>query len=403
MRGLSVNIVKVILLCFLASLPIAAQSNDADAHLHADGGYESSLLDVVAAIEQRDLGLALRLVDQHLLEYPKSREGHFLRADILQAKSGPLTKVGNHGLIKPERLKGFKHQIQNRIQHAGSIAEKKHTHFPSNLISIGEHEHIIVADMTYGRLYLYHNDNGQPKLLRDYYMSIGSQGYGKEVEGDNRTPVGVYEVNRYIEGQALPDLYGKGAFPVNYPNRYDRYLKRTGYGIWLHGTPSSTYARSPWSSEGCFVLSNDDLLDIGQYISVENRTPVILSDSIEWLSEEALQAQREVYFEVIDAWKQDWENLDVRAYLSHYATDDFNLGDGSYKSWAQRKLNVNAQKTFIQVDLRYDSLFVYPGRDDMFVVKYRQRYLSNNYAGETDKEQYWQRNAQGKWQIIFEG
>ena len=39
----------------------------------------------------------------------------------------------------------------------------------------------------------------------------------------------------------------------------------------------------------------------------------------------------------------------------------------------------------------------------MFVIKYKQRYLSNNYSGETDKEQYWQRNEDGEWKIIYEG
>ena len=408
MLGLRLKTIKTALLCLFLPFVMMAEPSRSNDHKqvhadHANGGYEASLLSVVGAIEAQDLVTALRLVDQHLAKYPKSREGHFMRADILQAQSAPLTQIGNHELIKSDRLKGFKHQMQNRIKHSGIDAEKKHGYFPASLIAIGQHEHIIVADLTDGRLYLYRNNDGQPELLRDYYMSIGSQGYGKEVEGDNRTPVGVYEINRYIEGKALPDLYGKGAFPVNYPNRYDRYLKRTGYGIWLHGTPSTTYARSPWSSEGCFVLSNDDLLDIGQYISVKDRTPVILTDSIDWLTAEQLQTNREMYFNVIEAWKRDWENLDVEAYLNHYSSNDFNFGAGDFKSWAQRKRSINDNKTFIQLDLSFDSLFVYPGREDMFVVKYRQRYLSNNYAGETDKEQYWKRNAEGKWQIIYEG
>ena len=375
-------------------------------HLHAENansGYESSLLNVLSAIDERNLSTALILVNSHLVKFPESREGHFLRADILKAQSGALAKLGDSPLVDSENLVKFRHQLQNRLKHSGVVADISHTHFPSNLISIGEHKHVIVADMTNGRLYLYKNDQGQPVLLRDYYMSIGSAGFGKEVEGDNRTPVGVYQINRYIEGKALPDLYGKGAFPVDYPNRYDRFLKRTGYGIWLHGTPSSTYARSPWSSEGCFVLSNDDLLDIGKYISAKERTPVILSDSIEWLSNDELAAKKADYLAVIEKWKADWESLDVPAYLDHYEKEDFNFGAGDYKKWSKRKQTVNANKTFVQLDLDLQSLFIYPGDKDMFVVKYKQRYLSNNYSGETDKEQYWQRNKKGEWKIIYEG
>lgn len=369
---------------------------------HANRGYESGLLSVIEAVESQDLATALMRVDVHLREFPKSREGHLLRADILQTMSGRFSDIGRHELVSPDRVTEFKHQLKNRLKHALTEKDNTHSMFPSNLIETGQHKHVLVADLSSGRLYLYQTVNGLPKLLRDYYMSIGSAGFGKEVEGDNRTPVGVYEVNRYIEGKALPDLYGKGAFPVNYPNRYDRSLKRTGYGIWLHGTPSTTYARSPWSSEGCFVLSNDDLLDIGRYISVEDRTPVILSDSIEWLSFEQLQAKKALYLKVIDEWKNDWERLDVSAYIAHYSVENFNLGRDNYAKWAQRKRRVNAKKTFVQLDIELTSLLVYPGDKDMFVVTYRQRYLSNNYSGETEKEQYWQRDSNGQWKIIYE-
>jgi len=268
---------------------------------------------------------------------------------------------------------------------------------------MGQHEHVIVTDMVGGRLYLYKNDNGHPKLIRDYYLTVGADGYGKQVEGDNKTPVGVYSINRYIDGDELPDLYGGGAFPVNYPNRFDRYRKRTGYGIWLHGTPSDTYARSPWASEGCFVLSNDDLEDISQYLSVEKRTPVILSDSIEWITSSELSAIKQQAMTVLDAWKADWESLNTEAYLSHYSRDNFNFGSKHYQRWASRKKETNSRKTFVQIDLELQSLFMYPGETDMFVVKYKQRYLSNNYAGQSQKEQYWKRDDAGRWKIIYEG
>jgi len=212
-----------------------------------------------------------------------------LRADALTALTGQLNSIADKAQLPEASVAGLTHQIRNRSKHRSDHELFAHQRIPSSLLVIGDHPYVVVTDMSQGRLYLYQNINGEPKLVRDYYMSVGSEGYGKQVEGDNKTPIGIYAINRYIEGPALPDLYGKGAFPVDYPNRYDRYLKRTGYGIWLHGTPSDTYARSPWASEGCFVLSNDDLLDIGKYVSAEKRTPVILSDTIEWLTPEQLK------------------------------------------------------------------------------------------------------------------
>jgi len=390
--------------CVMWSLTgLAASEQDAKLHSHvANDRYELAVLSIVDAIQSGDLEESLRKANAHIAEFPKSRVGHLLRADILQGMSGDLSAPAANSNLPEEAVTGLKHQIHNRWNHINKHQDRVHSRFPASLLHMGRHQHVLVADLPEGRLYLYKNNNGYPELVHDYYMTLGSAGFGKELEGDNRTPVGLYEINRYIEGKALPDLYGKGAFPVNYPNRYDRYLRRTGYGIWLHGTPSDTYARSPWSSEGCFVISNDDLLDIGQYISVDERTPVILSDEIEWLDRAALEVRRNDFLAILDQWVVDWESLDIDAMIEHYAKSDFNFGEGDYEQWMQRKRQVNDSKTFVQIDLDIESLFTYPGVENMVVVKFKQRYLSNNYSAESIKEQYWQQGANGGWKIVYE-
>ena len=371
--------------------------------LKSNESYEPAIIKVLDKLKIGDLTAALNLVDEHLKLHPKSRIAHLVRADILKAHTNAVYSIGDGSALPEKELFGLRDQLKNRWQHNKHQDSIAHSNLPSALVHIGEHPHVLVADMENGRLYVYENSDGQPELIRDYYMSVGSAGYGKQVEGDNKTPVGVYHVNRYIEGKRLPDLYGKGAFPVNYPNRYDRFLKRTGYGIWLHGTPSTTYARSPWTSEGCFVLSNDDLLDIAQYVSADARTPVILSDKVEWISRNELDQRREDLMSVVDGWRRDWESLNNDAYLSHYSTDKLNFGATSFSKWARTKRKLNASKTFVQVDLDVEEMFVYPGEDDMFVVSFTQSYLSNNYQGQVRKKQYWKRDQSGSWKIIYEG
>lgn len=394
--------------CFIASSGSLSHANESTSEpgvIHAyaaNSEYESTVLAILGLVKSGDLHKALQSANAHLEEFPKSQVGYLLRADILYAMSGQLSGVGAGSNLPDTVLRGLTHQIKNRWRH-DVRGDQAHELFPSSLVHIGSHPYVMVADMSEGRLYLYRNNAGQPELVRDYYLTVGSAGFGKEVEGDNKTPIGVYAINSYIEGAALPDLYGKGAFPVDYPNRYDRFRDRTGYGIWLHGTPSDTYARSPWASEGCFVLSNDDLLDIGQYISAEARTPVILSDAVDWITVSQLNEKKIEYLALLDHWKSDWESLDTKAYIEHYATESFNFGQHNYNAWAERKYRVSAQKTFVQVDLDVESLFVYPGENDMFVVRFRQRYLSNNYSGEVTKEQYWRRSVDGDWRIIYEG
>lgn len=369
----------------------------------ANGDYEAQLLDVIGALQRGQLEAALKQVDAHLMTFPKSRVGHFLRAEVLMAMSGDTALFGARASMPEDVLRGLVHQVENRWQHRPEKVQALHAKIPAGLVLMGKHQHVLVADLTAGRLYVYANNGGRPELVRDYYLTMGSQGFGKQIEGDNKTPIGVYRVTRHIEGKALPDLYGKGAFPVDYPNVYDRYLKRTGYGIWLHGTPSDTYARAPWSSEGCFVLSNDDWLDIAQFVDVSTHTPVLLSEQITWLDQDRAQAQQKDLLDVLARWEKDWESIDTDALIAHYSAEKFNLGRGNFTQWAARKKQVNRDKTEIELELDIQSLFLYPGEDAMFEVTFTQHYTSNNFSNTSDKRQLWQKNSEGRWQIIYEG
>jgi len=114
--------------------------------------------------------------------------------------------------------------------------------------------------------------------MTDYYVSQGRYGVNKAKEGDQRTPLGVYYVNARIPGPKLPDFYGTGALPINYPNEWDKRNGRSGSGIWLHGTPSDNFSRPPLSSDGCVVLANPDLQSL--YATAEvGKTVVVISDT----------------------------------------------------------------------------------------------------------------------------
>lgn len=103
---------------------------------------------------------------------------------------------------------------------------------------------VVVVDLNASRMYLFENLDGAPQLKRSFYVSIGKNGAAKRREGDQRTPVGGYFVTARIEGETLPDFYGPGALAVNDPNEWDLRAQRTGYGIWIRGVPSDTFARA---------------------------------------------------------------------------------------------------------------------------------------------------------------
>jgi len=141
---------------------------------------------------------------------------------------------------------------------------------PASLIDVApRYRHVMIAELSSGKLFIYERlANGRFLLLETMRTSIGLQGYGKDVEGDNKTPVGVYRIISHLTPEQLDDFYGHAAYPLNYPNVWDRLNNRTGYGIWLHAEPIGLKekTRPLLDSNGCVVLSNNDIDKIKQYI-----------------------------------------------------------------------------------------------------------------------------------------
>lgn len=264
------------------------------------------------------------------------------------------------------------------------------------------YQHLVVVDLPHARLYVMENQDGMPRLLEHHYAAIGRAGFGKQVSGDLRTPVGLYHITHWIDDAALPELYGAGALPLDYPNAWDRYRNRTGHGIWLHGVPRDTYSRPPRSSEGCVTMANADLETLRRYIRF-GQTPVILSDALEWVPPQAQASLRAALTARIEAWRAKWSARDTDAYLAFYA-DDFSAEGMSRAAFAEHKRRVNASKTFIDLRISDLALLRYPDTEaDVVLAEFTLEYSSNNFASTSRKQQFWKRNnTSGQWQIVRE-
>ena len=262
-----------------------------------------------------------------------------------------------------------------------------------------EVRHVILADLKEHRVYLLENGE-RLRVLRQMYGSIGKNGSGKQLQDDGRTPLGVYTVTRTIDDANLPELYGSGAFPVDYPNAWDRWHQRTGYGIWVHGIPRDKYSRAPLSSEGCVSVANEDVDSLKAFV-VPGNTRVIFSDDVNWLSSEQLSQQRQSFEQRLEAWRQAWANVDTETYLSFYA-DEFVTPQMSRDQFAAHKRRVNANKDFIEVELEQLNMFNYPDGDKIRLVEFVQHYRSSNHNSIDHKQQYWQQASDGQWYIMRE-
>lgn len=372
----------------------------------ASGGLRASAADadmalgeVIRDIEHRKTDDALKKVDALLLRYPNFRLAHLIRGDLLLARTRPLSAFGDSPEAPAEKLADLREEAIARLKAYRNRPPSNYV--PRYLLQMEpDQKFAIVVDTQRSRLYIYQNDDGRPRFVADYYIAHGKLGAEKTREGDKRTPVGVYHVTANLPRQKLSDFYGSGAFPINYPNEWDRQQGRNGHGIWLHGTPSDTYSRPPRASDGCVVLTNQDLDTLSGYLQV-GLTPVIISNTIEWLSLDDWASERTALNREIEAWRKDWESRDVDRYLAHYSRS-FRNNEGDYGQWAQQKRLVAAGKSWVKVDLSKLSVFRNPGKQDMIVVTFEQDYRSNNLSNVLKKRQYWVKEG-GRWKIIYEG
>ncbi|MPN54777.1 hypothetical protein SDC9_202454 [bioreactor metagenome] len=128
---------------------------------------------------------------------------------------------------------------------------------------------------------------------------------------------------------------------------------------------------------------------------------MIISDTVEWLSLDDWNRERNELNKTIESWRTDWESRDTGRYLSHYSKR-FKSGDQNFDEFATQKKQVNANKEWIKVKVNNLSVFRSPGKDEVVVVTFEQDYRSNNLDNQMKKRQYWLRED-GQWKIIYEG
>jgi murein L,D-transpeptidase YafK len=365
----------------------------------ADQSADALLGKAFEEIENNRLDLARDHIEALLRAKPNFRLAYLIKGDLLLARGRALKTFGNAPQGPSERLDDLRAEALARLDAYRDRPSQNQV--PRYLMQMREDQrYAIVVDNKRARLYLYQNENGRPRFVADYYISTGKRSGEKTREGDEKTPVGVYHVTASLPKNKLSDFYGSGAFPISYPNEWDKRHGRNGHGIWLHGTPSDTYSRAPRASNGCVVLANADLDALSKKLQI-GLTPVIISEQVEWLSLDDWNAERNALNAEIERWRSDWESLDTERYLTHYSKN-FSVDRENFADWGRHKRQVNSGKSWIKLNLSNFSMFRDPGKDELVVVTFDQDYRSNNLSNTMKKRQYWTKEG-GKWRIIYEG
>ena len=360
---------------------------------------DAILVKTLFAIRDNRLDIALAEVESVLKAYPNFRLANLIKGDLLLARAQPLKTMGGATGVAPDRLADLREEARARLLR--SLHERPTDRVPRALVQLQpDQKYALIVDTSRSTLYVFENHRSGVRYLADYYISSGKNGIDKVREGDKKTPVGVYHVTSSMPREKLADLYGVGAFPINYPNEWDRREGRGGSGIWLHGTPSDTFSRPPQASDGCVVLTNRDLEAIRRHVQI-GLTPVIISSAMEWVTPQSVQTLKQELNTALEQWRRDWESLDGEQYLKHYSSS-FNALGQDLKAFAQQKRQVNSGKKWVKVKLGKVSMFSYPGKERLAVVTFDQDYASSNLSNKMRKRQYWIKEG-ALWKIIHEG
>jgi hypothetical protein len=259
---------------------------------------------------------------------------------------------------------------------------------------------ILVADTSSATMHRFARAGDDIVPIDQRYMSIGQNGAGKERAWDRRTPLGIYFITERLDTSRLHDKYGVAAFPLDYPNAWDRFNERTGYGIWLHGVDHNNPERPPLDTDGCLSLPNDELLRLADRLK-PLVTPVIVTREMRWTPPSSIEELRLEFRRVVDRWRRSLEDGDLVTYLSLYA-DDFRYRDMGMDEWSSYRLNVFAARRLDAVRLDDVMLVADPEAPGLYLSRFTQTLATAEGEVTTTRRLYWRRESGNDWKIIAE-
>jgi murein L,D-transpeptidase YafK len=264
-------------------------------------------------------------------------------------------------------------------------------------------EYALICEKGSKLLHLFKFQDERFVLARSYPCIIGANGTNKKKAGDYATPKGSYFTLRYTPGSALQEIYGEGAFVLNYPNFLDRKEDRQGGGIWIHGhVPGKVIGVGDLvNTKGCIAVSNDSIRELKNML-LPSGTSVSIVDKVAFVKESRRKESLQEIRNFMDAWRQAWESGDTGKYLRHYSKDFINSEGMNFAAFKRHKERVNRDKKYIHVKVEQIAI-VFPQEQEgeAVIVRFVQKYRSNNFESHSKKLFYLKKGLEG-WTIFGE-
>jgi murein L,D-transpeptidase YafK len=307
----------------------------------------------------------------HSLKTPEAQK----RIEMMMANAQQDGKIGPL-VAAPAPSKGTQPLVNGRY---GFNANGMFQGVPKALVSLGSNTpaYALVVEKLHHRLSIFKlNDNGKYEIVKTYRAISGRDPGDKVSRGDLRTPEGIYFITGRLIDDELPPKYGRMAFTLDYPNIYDKRQRKSGSGIWIHATDDPLRLQKPFDTEGCVVLSNEDISDIEKYINFFE-VPVVITKEMTTVAEEELIPTRKKALEMVEAWRLAWESSSFDAYMSYYSKNFRSLGKNK-DQWQNFKSKLSSERgNGIQVSISEPKIVAF---EDQLLVVFFQDYRSKQHA-----------------------
>lgn len=266
--------------------------------------------------------------------------------------------------------------------------------------------HIILVEKATHKLYLFENSGSLPKLIKTFNTATGKFKGDKSIQGDHKTPEGIYTIYDFLSKDELykrhgeyAKIYGSGAFPMDYPNFMDQKVGKSGNGIWLHSTDDDNRIAKGLDSRGCVVVQNNDIKEISQYIELNN-TPIIVVQDVFYLSKSTWERNRSDISDAVNKWAKAWKEKDFKTYISAYDSEHFHdRSKGNYYAYKTYKQAVFSRPDSPQIKFDFMSIMA---NDQYAVVHLQQDYRSSVINDIGKKTLYLMKNNDYEWKIVGE-
>lgn len=258
---------------------------------------------------------------------------------------------------------------------------------------------VVAVDKKTNQLHITKYKDGRLDVEKTFRATMGQRVGDKMIEGDLKTPEGIYEFLFRQQAPNLKPMFGPLAIYVSYPNVMDKTGSKTGFDILIHGTDDPARLEKKFDSKGCVVLDNENVKVVSDTISLKD-TKIIITRDFSLVRNPERLPRAKAFFE---RWIQAWSNKDLDTYIDSYA-DEYRNDGMTRAQYAKYKDSLNKKYGSIKVtatDVRY---YFHEKYD---LITFTQNYQSTfpngqpAYQGVSRKNLYVQ-ERNGQYKIVVE-